>query len=161
MAVETIDYHGYRLEVVPVGKGWRVCIYPPDSTLALRESPSILEKVPKEIVIAEAKKIVDMQVATTMRRPFSGLEIGSSGKSCNRCYRRELPLGGGERVEFPFPVYPNTLRHPCRYKLANDGHDTCAVQHYLGHKNIQHTVRYTELSPERFKSFLGGLKGGV
>jgi hypothetical protein len=40
MAVETIDYNGYRLEVVPVGKGWRVSIYPPDSTLALRESRS-------------------------------------------------------------------------------------------------------------------------
>jgi hypothetical protein len=23
----------------------------------------------------------------------------------------------------------------------------------LGHKNIQHTVRYTELSPHRFKDF--------
>ncbi len=33
--------------------------------------------------------------------------------------------------------------------LANDGHDTRTVQHYLGHKNIQHTVRYTELSPAR------------
>jgi site-specific recombinase XerD len=40
-------------------------------------------------------------------------------------------------------------------KLANDGQDARAVQHYLGHKNIQHTVRYTELSPERFKSFWG------
>jgi integrase len=38
-------------------------------------------------------------------------------------------------------------------KLANDGHDTRALQHYLGHKNIQHTVRYTELSPDRFKDF--------
>jgi site-specific recombinase XerD len=27
------------------------------------------------------------------------------------------------------------------------------VQAYLGHKNIQHTVRYTELSPDRFKDF--------
>ena len=36
---------------------------------------------------------------------------------------------------------------------ADDGQDTRAVQHYLGHKNIQHTVRYTELSPKRFKSF--------
>ena len=44
-------------------------------------------------------------------------------------------------------------RHACGYKQANDGQDTRAVQHYLGHKNIQHTVRYTELSPERFKSF--------
>ena len=37
--------------------------------------------------------------------------------------------------------------------LANDGHDTRALQHYLGHKNIQHTVRYTELSPDRFRDF--------
>jgi hypothetical protein len=64
MTVETIDYNGYRLEVAPVGKGWRVSIYPPDLTSALPESPSILEKVPKEIVIAEAKKIVDAQTAT-------------------------------------------------------------------------------------------------
>jgi len=27
------------------------------------------------------------------------------------------------------------------------------LQAYLGHKNIQHTVRYTELSPARFKDF--------
>ena len=45
------------------------------------------------------------------------------------------------------------LRHACGYKLANDGHDTLALQHYLGHKNIQHTVRYTELSPDRFRDF--------
>jgi type 1 fimbriae regulatory protein FimE len=44
------------------------------------------------------------------------------------------------------------LRHACGFKLANDGQDTRALQHYLGHKNIQHTVRY-KLSPARFKSF--------
>jgi site-specific recombinase XerD len=59
----------------------------------------------------------------------------------------------GERAEFAFPVHPHMLRHACGFKLANDGQDTRALQHYLGHKNIQHTVRYTELSPERFKSF--------
>ena len=58
MAVEIVDYNGYRLEVVPVGKGWRVSIYPPGSSLALRESPSTQEKVLKETVIAEAKRIV-------------------------------------------------------------------------------------------------------
>jgi len=45
------------------------------------------------------------------------------------------------------------LRHACGYKLANDGQDTRAIQHDLGHKNIQHTVRYTELSSNRFKDF--------
>lgn len=66
---------------------------------------------------------------------------------------RKLIARIAEAGEFPFPVHPHMLRHACGYKLANDGQDTRAVQHYLGHKNIQHTVRYTELSPERFKSF--------
>jgi site-specific recombinase XerD len=50
-------------------------------------------------------------------------------------------------------AHPHMLRHACGYKLANDGHDTRALQAYLGHKNIQHTVRYTELTPTRFKNF--------
>jgi integrase len=66
---------------------------------------------------------------------------------------RKLVARIGKWSEFPFPVHPHMLRHACGYKLANDGQDTRALQHYLGHKNIQHTVRYTELSPERFKSF--------
>src|SRR5215467_11942030 len=59
----------------------------------------------------------------------------------------------GEAAKMPFPIYPHMLRHACRFKLANDGHDTRALQHYLGHKNIQHTVRYTEMAPDRFKDF--------
>jgi len=50
-------------------------------------------------------------------------------------------------------IHPHMLRHACGYALANEGHDTRALQAYLGHKNIQHTVRYTELSPTRFKDF--------
>src|SRR5262249_16092777 len=49
-------------------------------------------------------------------------------------------------------VHPHMLRHSCGYKLANDGVDTRTIQAYLGHKSIQHTVRYTELAPTRFKS---------
>ena len=45
------------------------------------------------------------------------------------------------------------LRHACGYALANAGHDTRALQAWLGHKNIQHTVRCTELAPDRFKNF--------
>jgi site-specific recombinase XerD len=45
------------------------------------------------------------------------------------------------------------LRHGCGYALANAGHDTRALQAWLGHKNIQHTVRYTELVPDRGKNF--------
>lgn len=58
-----------------------------------------------------------------------------------------------KRSDFPFPVHPHMLRHSCGYKLVNDGHDTRSIQHYLGHRNIQHTVRYTELSPNCFHDF--------
>jgi len=56
-------------------------------------------------------------------------------------------------AKFKFGVHPHMLRHACGYVLANRGYDTRAPQAYLGHKNIQHTVRYTELSPTRFKDF--------
>jgi site-specific recombinase XerD len=45
------------------------------------------------------------------------------------------------------------LRHGCDYALANVGHDSRAIQSWMGHKNIQHTVRYTEFAPDRFKDF--------
>jgi integrase len=52
-----------------------------------------------------------------------------------------------------FKAHPHMLRHACGFALANAGHDTRSLQAYLGHKNIQHTVRYTELAPTRFKDF--------
>ena len=66
---------------------------------------------------------------------------------------RKIVARAGKKADIPFPVHPHMLRHACGYKLANDGQDTRAIQHYLGHKNIQHTVRYTELSANRFKDF--------
>ena len=59
----------------------------------------------------------------------------------------------GLAVLMAYRLHPHMLRHACGFKLANDGQDTRALQHYLGHKNIQHTVRYTELAPTRFKNF--------
>ena len=59
----------------------------------------------------------------------------------------------GKAAGIKFPVHPHMLRHATGFYLANAGQDTRAIQLYLGHKNIQHTVRYTELSPQRFKDF--------
>jgi integrase len=59
----------------------------------------------------------------------------------------------GERAGFDFPLHAHMLRHGCGYALANAGHDTRAIQDWLGHRSIQHTVRYTELAPTRFKDF--------
>jgi type 1 fimbriae regulatory protein FimB/type 1 fimbriae regulatory protein FimE len=66
---------------------------------------------------------------------------------------RKIIYRAGKEAGLPFTVHPHMLRHACGYKLAQAGQDTRSIQHYLGHRNIQHTVRYTQLSPERFKHF--------
>ena len=59
----------------------------------------------------------------------------------------------GREAGIEFSIHPHMLRHATGYKLANDGQDTRAIQHYLGHRNIQHTTRYTDLASDRFKDF--------
>ena len=59
----------------------------------------------------------------------------------------------GKRAGLPFSVHAHMLRHACGYALANAGHDTRRIQSWLGHRSIQHTVRYTELSAAPFKDF--------
>ena len=66
---------------------------------------------------------------------------------------RKIIGRAGELAGLGFPVHPHMLRHATGYYLASKGQDTSAIQAYMGHKNIQHTVRYTELAPGRFKDF--------
>lgn len=66
---------------------------------------------------------------------------------------RKLIARAGREARISFPVHPHMLRHATGYKLANEGHDTRAIQHYPGHRNITHTVRYTELASDRFSRF--------
>ena len=71
--------------------------------------------------------------------------IGPGGNlKCGKGCRCEAGLG--------FKAHPHMLGTP-GFALANKGHDTRALQAYLGHRNIQHTVRYTELSPEGSRTF--------
>jgi type 1 fimbriae regulatory protein FimB/type 1 fimbriae regulatory protein FimE len=64
---------------------------------------------------------------------------------------RRLVERAGQNAGLEIKAHPHMLRHATGYTLANKGVDTRTLQAYLGHKNIQHTVRYTELSATRFK----------
>ena len=66
---------------------------------------------------------------------------------------RRLVKRAGEVAKIGFPVHPHMLRHSTGFYLANHGHDTRSIQAYLGHRQIQHTVRYTELAASRFEAF--------
>ena len=59
----------------------------------------------------------------------------------------------GVAAKLSLPVHPHMLRRSTGYKLANDGHDTRSLAHYLGHRNLQSTARYTELAEGRFAKF--------
>ena len=66
---------------------------------------------------------------------------------------RKIFTRAGKEAHFKFSIHPHMLRHGMGFKLANDGKDTRSIQHYLGHRNIQNTMRYAELSSERFNGF--------
>lgn len=66
---------------------------------------------------------------------------------------RHIVSRAGKFGGFEFPIHPHMLRHSTGFYLVNKGHDTRAIQTYLGHKNIQNTVIYTELSSKRFQDF--------
>jgi hypothetical protein len=90
---------------------------------------------------SSARQTAAMFLRTERRTPFTTDAV-------NRLVKRI-----GERASFSFKIHVHMLRHACGYALANQGHDTRAIQDWLGHRAIQHTARYTELSQERFKDF--------
>ena len=66
---------------------------------------------------------------------------------------RKLIARAGDKAKLGMPIHPHMLRHSTGFKLANDGQDTRAIQHYLGHRNIQHTTLYTQLAAGRVNNF--------
>jgi len=61
-----------------------------------------------------------------------------------------------ERVGLPVDAHPHMLRRACGFALADQGADTRLIQDYLGHRNIQHTVRYTATNPARVERLWRG-----
>jgi type 1 fimbriae regulatory protein FimB/type 1 fimbriae regulatory protein FimE len=93
----------------------------------------------------------DMIAAGTMTSPY--VFVSERGSPLSIAGYQRMVARVGEAARFSFLVHSHMLRHGCGYKLANDGQDTRAIQHYLGHRSIASTVRYTALAPDRFKGF--------
>jgi integrase len=58
----------------------------------------------------------------------------------------------GDRAGLPH-MHPHMLRHTCGHLIADAGHDTRRLQLWLGHSDIKHTARYSELSARPFRDF--------
>jgi type 1 fimbriae regulatory protein FimB/type 1 fimbriae regulatory protein FimE len=83
--------------------------------------------------------------------PFVFTALGGAPMSTRSVHR--VVAAAGKAAGIPFPVHPHQLRHATGYRLANEGRATRDIQGFLGHKNMRHTVRYTELAADRFKGF--------
>jgi type 1 fimbriae regulatory protein FimB/type 1 fimbriae regulatory protein FimE len=79
--------------------------------------------------------------------------VTERGTPFTRSGLSKMVEAAGKEAKFEFPMHFHMLRHACGYYYANRGEDTRALQLWLGHKSIQHTVRYSELSAERFKDW--------
>jgi type 1 fimbriae regulatory protein FimB/type 1 fimbriae regulatory protein FimE len=90
-------------------------------------------------------------------RPLQGVSpyvfVTEGGTPVTTAWFLRMIQRTGKVAKLPFPVHPHMLRHSTGYKLANDGQDTRSLAHYLGHRNLQSTARYTALAPGRFKDF--------
>jgi integrase len=98
----------------------------------------------------ELRALRRLQREQEPKSPF--IFISERGASFSRRGFQAMLERAGEAAGFEMKIHPHMLRHACGFKLANEGVDTRTIQAYLGHKAIQHTVRYTELAPTRFKS---------
>jgi integrase len=79
--------------------------------------------------------------------------MSERGGPVTTAWFRKMMARLGERASMPFPIHPHMLRHSCGYRYANEGKDTRSLQAFLGHRNIQSTVRYTAMAPDRFRGW--------
>jgi type 1 fimbriae regulatory protein FimE len=90
-------------------------------------------------------------------RPLQGTSpyvfVSEAGTPVTTAWFLRMVQRTGKAAKLPFQVHPHMLRHSTGYKLANDGQDTRSLAHYLGHRNLQSTARYTALAPDRFRGF--------
>ncbi len=99
----------------------------------------------------ETRALRKLQREASVSSPY--VFVSERGAPLSVAGYQRMVARAGEAAGFGFLVHSHMLRHSCGYKLANDGQDTRAIQHYLGYRSIASTVRYTALAPDRFKSF--------
>jgi type 1 fimbriae regulatory protein FimE len=91
-----------------------------------------------------------------LKRDYPGhsyLFISRLGKPMSEKAISRVVAGAGRKAKLRGPATPSMLRRGCGHALAEAGHSMVALQHYLGHRNIRHTLRYFDLPDRPFKDF--------
>jgi site-specific recombinase XerD len=99
----------------------------------------------------EIRALRRLQRETPHKSPY--VFVSERGSPMTRLGFHHLVQRLGKAAGMTFNAHPHMLRHACGFKLANDGHDTRSLQHYMGHASISNTVIYTAMSADRFRDF--------
>jgi type 1 fimbriae regulatory protein FimB len=92
-----------------------------------------------------------LKVRARMKPAGSTFFISEQRKPLHRSTVNLLLVKYSAAAALPVRAHPHMLRHACGFALADQGADTRLIQDYLGHRNIQHTVKYTATNPARFQ----------
>jgi type 1 fimbriae regulatory protein FimB len=94
-----------------------------------------------------------LKIRAQMKPPQSvkTLFISEQRKPLHRSTINLLLKTASAAASLPFCAHPHMLRHACGFALADQGADTRLIQDYLGHRKIEHTVKYTATNPARFE----------
>ncbi len=92
-----------------------------------------------------------LAIRARMQPDTDAFFISERRKALSRKTAWAMIRGYGRLAGLSVEAHPHMLRHACGYALADQGADTRLIQDYLGHRNIQHTVRYTATNPARFE----------
>jgi type 1 fimbriae regulatory protein FimB len=94
-----------------------------------------------------------LKVRAEMKPPASvkAFFISEQRKRLHRSTVNYLLKTASAAASLPFTAHPHMLRHACGFALADQGADTRLIQDYLGHRKIEHTVKYTATNPARFE----------
>jgi hypothetical protein len=83
--------------------------------------------------------------------------ISERGAPLSAARYQRMVARAGVAAKFTFLVHSHMLRHACGFKFANDGHDTRAIQAYLG-PPLDHVHRPLHgVDAQSFQKFLEGL----
>jgi type 1 fimbriae regulatory protein FimB/type 1 fimbriae regulatory protein FimE len=148
LMILTMYRHGFRVSEVIVLRWAQI-----DLKLGLMHVNRLKGGVPSTHPISarESRALHSLKKANQGNSPF--VFLSERGGPMARRSVHDVVAAAGRKAEIEFPVHPHQLRHACGYYLALNGQDTRAIQAYLGHRSIEHTVRYTALAPDRFKNF--------
>jgi type 1 fimbriae regulatory protein FimB/type 1 fimbriae regulatory protein FimE len=95
----------------------------------------------------------ELRALRPLQGPSPYVFVTEAGAPTTTAWFLRMVQRTGRAAKLAFGVHPHMLRHSTGYKLANDGQDTRSLAHYLGHRNLQSTARYTALAQDRFKGF--------